>query len=151
MVKQILTSLCEPYQILTQKVSDNAELLSALVNMLSFMDSLVEVQRLCASICIPTSAFFTLVNENKNLLKDICYTVEKSGVTGIVVESTFSYSLELFKENQQDIKLNIKNTSVRVRDGKVKRVTSIDRNANTEAILQSIYDNIIAFDEQDLE
>ncbi|EET19673.1 pathogenicity determinant protein pdpD [Francisella tularensis subsp. tularensis MA00-2987] len=56
MVKQILTSLCEPYQILTQKVSDNAELLSALVNMLSFMDSLVEVQRLCASICIPTSA-----------------------------------------------------------------------------------------------
>ncbi|APA83492.1 Pathogenicity determinant protein D [Francisella tularensis] len=151
MVKQILTSLCEPYQILTQKVSDNAELLSALVNMLSFMDSLVEVQRLCASICIPIGAFFTLVNENKNLLKDICYTVEKSGVTGIVVESTFSYSPELFKENQQDIKLNIKNTSVRVRDGKVKRVSSIDRNANTEAILQSIYDNIIAFDEQDLE
>ncbi|EBA52716.1 hypothetical protein FTHG_01093 [Francisella tularensis subsp. holarctica 257] len=100
---------------------------------------------------MPTSAFFTLVNENKNLLKDICYTVEKSGVTGIVVESTFSYSPELFKENQQDIKLNIKNMSVRVRDGKVKRVTSIDRNANTEAILQSIYDNIIAFDEQDLE
>ncbi|MDE5031970.1 hypothetical protein NAI34_10310, partial [Francisella tularensis subsp. holarctica] len=31
------------------------------------------------------------------------------------------------------------------------RVTSIDRNANTEDILQSIYYNIIAFDEQDLE
>ncbi|MDE4944912.1 hypothetical protein NAI65_11285, partial [Francisella tularensis subsp. holarctica] len=81
--------------------------------------------------CIPTSAFFTLVNENKNLLKDMCDTVEKSGVTGIVVESTFSYSPELFKDNQQDIKLNIKNMSVRGRDGKVKRVTSIDRNANT--------------------
>ncbi|MDE4950994.1 hypothetical protein NAI70_09925, partial [Francisella tularensis subsp. holarctica] len=54
------------------------------------------------------------------------------------------------KENQQDIKLNLKNMSVRVRDGKVKRVTSIDRNANTDDILQSIYDNIIAFDEQDL-
>ncbi|MDE5026517.1 hypothetical protein NAI37_09320, partial [Francisella tularensis subsp. holarctica] len=78
-------------------------------------------------------------------------TVEKSGVTGIVVESTFSYSPELFKENQQDLKLNIKNMSVRVRDGKVKRVTSIDSNANTEDILQSIYQNIIAFDEQYLE
>ncbi|MDE4980248.1 hypothetical protein NAI42_10090, partial [Francisella tularensis subsp. holarctica] len=76
---------------------------------------------------------------------------EKSCVTGIVVESTFSYSPELFKENQQDIKINIKNMSVRVRDGKVKRVTSIDRNSNTEDILQSIYDNIIALDEQDLE
>ncbi|MDE4963848.1 hypothetical protein NAI36_12900, partial [Francisella tularensis subsp. holarctica] len=60
-------------------------------------------------------------------------------------------SPELFKEHQQDINLNNQNMPVRVRDGKVKRVTSIDRKANTEDILQSIYDNIIAFDEQDLE
>ncbi|APD50226.1 Pathogenicity determinant protein D [Francisella hispaniensis] len=151
MVKQILTSLYEPYEVLTRKISDNAELLSALVNMLSFMDSFVEVQQLCASICIPNAAFFTLVNENKSLLKDICYTVEKSGVTGVIVESIFSYSSELFKEGQQEIKLNIKKMPVRVRDGKVKKFTSIDRDANTEAILQSIYDNIIALDEQDLE
>ncbi|OIN83962.1 Pathogenicity determinant protein D [Francisella sp. TX07-6608] len=150
MVKQILTSLCEPYKVFTQKVGDDAELLSALVNMLNFMDSFVEVQRLCASICIPTDAFFTLVNDNKDLLKDICYTVEKSGVTGIVFESTFSYSSELFKEGQQEMKLNIKSTPVRA-DGKVNEFTSIDREANTEAVLQSIYDNIITLDEQDLE
>ncbi|APC91204.1 Pathogenicity determinant protein D [Francisella opportunistica] len=151
MVKQVLASLCEPYRVFTQKVGEDAELLSALVNMLNFMDSFVEVQRLCASICIPNDAFFTLVNANKDLLKDICYTVEKSGVTGIVFESTFSYSSELFKESQQEMKLNIKSTPVRAGDGKVNEFTSIDREANTEAVLQRIYDNIIALDEQDLE
>ena len=38
---------------------------------------------------------------NKDLLKDICYTVEKSGVTGIVFESTFGYSSEFFKEGHE--------------------------------------------------
>ncbi|QIW10531.1 Pathogenicity determinant protein D [Francisella sp. LA112445] len=150
MVKQILRSLCEPYKLFRQKVSEDCELLSALVNMLNFMDSFVEVQRLCASICIPTSAFFTLVNNNKDLLKDICYTVEKSGVTGIVFESTFGYSSEFFKEGHE-MKLGIKSTPVRSSDGKVNEFTSIDRAANTEAVLQSIYNNIISLDEHNLE
>lgn len=150
MVKQILTSLCEPYKNFTQKVEDT-ELLSALVNMLNFMDSFVEVQRLCASICVPSDSFFALVNDNKDLLRDICYTVEKSGVTGIVFESTFSYSSELFGSNNQDMKLNIKSSSIKSSDGKVNEFTSIDRDANTEAVLQNIYDNIAKLDEQDLD
>ncbi|QWU98814.1 Pathogenicity determinant protein D [Francisella salimarina] len=149
--KQILTSLCEPYQSFAERVGDDNELLSALVNMLNFMDSFVEVQRLCASICVPSDSFFTLVNNNKELLKDICYTVEKSGVTGIVFESTFGYSSELFGSSNHNMKLNIKSSSVRSGDGKVNEFTSIDREANTEQVLQNIYSNIAKLDEQELD